>query len=87
MPIGWITMLGVYIICWWTVLFAVLPLGTSQERHEPPTDGAQWGAPDKPDLKRKFITTTWVSTLVWLLVMVLVYIGWMPLPDLTPPTA
>ena len=27
MPIGWITMLGVYIICWWTVLFAVLQIG------------------------------------------------------------
>ncbi|MDP1911737.1 DUF1467 family protein [Brevundimonas sp.] len=87
MPIGIVTMLGVYIICWWTVLFAVLPLGASQERHEPPTDGAQWGAPDKPDLKRKFITTTWVSALLWLLVMGLVYVGWMPLPDLTPPTA
>jgi predicted secreted protein len=85
MPIGWVTMLGVYIICWWTVLFTVLPLGTSQERHEPPTDGAQWGAPDTPDLKRKFITTTWVSALLWLLAMVLVYIGWMPLPDLAPP--
>ena len=87
MPIGWVTMLGVYIICWWTVLFAVLPLGSSQERHEPPTDGSQWGAPDQPDLKRKFITTTWVSALVWLLAMVLVYVGWMPLPDLTPPAA
>ena len=87
MPIGWVTMLGVYIICWWTVLFAVLPLGSSQERHEPPTDGSQWGAPEKPDLKRKFITTTWVSALVWLLAMVLVYVGWMPLPDLTPPAA
>jgi predicted secreted protein len=85
MPIGFVTMLGVYIICWWTVLFAVLPLGTSQERHEAPTDGAQWGAPEKPDLKRKFITTTWVSALLWLFVMVLVYIGWMPLPDLAPP--
>lgn len=85
MPIGWVTMLGVYIICWWTVLFAVLPLGSSQERHEPPTDGSQWGAPDKPDLKRKFITTTWVSALVWLVAMVLVFIGWMPLPELTPP--
>jgi len=53
--------------------------------HEPPTDGSQWGAPEKPDLKRKFITTTWVSALLWLLVMVLVYIGWMPLPDLAPP--
>ena len=68
-----------------TVLFAVLPLGTSQERHEPPTDAAQWGAPEKPDLKRKFITTTWVSALLWLFVMVLVFIGWMPLPDLAPP--
>ena len=85
MPIGWVTMLGVYIICWWTVLFAVLPLGTSQERHEVPTDGGQWGAPEKPDLKRKFITTTWVSALLWFLVMVLVYIGWMLLPDLAPP--
>ena len=85
MPIGLVTMLGVYIVCWWTVLFAVLPLGTSQERHERPSDGAQWGAPANPDLKRKFITTTWVSALVWLLVMGLVYIGWMPLPDLAPP--
>jgi predicted secreted protein len=85
MPIGIVTMLGVYIICWWTVLFAVLPLGTSQERHEPPTDGAQWGAPEKPNLKRKFITTTWVSAVLWFFVMVLVYIGWMPLPDLAPP--
>jgi predicted secreted protein len=50
-----------------------------------PTDGAQWGAPEKPNLKRKFITTTWVAALVWALVMFLVFIGWMPLPDLAPP--
>lgn len=85
MPIGLFTMAAIYIVCWWVVLFTILPLGTSRERHEPPTDGAQWGAPEKPDLKRKFITTTWVAGLVWLLVMVLVYIGWMPLPDLAPP--
>ena len=27
MPIGPLTMIGIYIIVWWTVLFAVLPLG------------------------------------------------------------
>ena len=85
MPIGPITMFAIYLVCWWTVLFAVLPLGTSKERHDPPTDGAQWGAPEKPDLKRKFITTTWVAAIVWALVMFLVFIGWMPLPDLAPP--
>ena len=85
MPIGIFTMVAVYIVCWWMVLFAVLPLGMSEQAQEKPTDGGQWGAPANPNLKRKFITTTWVSALVWVFVMVLVYIGWMPLPPLAPP--
>ena len=85
MPIGPITMFAIYIVVWWVVLFTVLPLGTSSETHEPPTDGSQWGAPKTPNLKRKFITTTWVAFLRWLFVMWLVFIGWMPLPDLAPP--
>ena len=85
MPIGPITMFAIYIVVWWVVLFTVLPLGTSSETHEPPTDGSQWGAPRTPNLKRKFITTTWLSFLLWLFVMWLVFIGWMPLPDLAPP--
>jgi predicted secreted protein len=82
MPIGPVTMIGIYLICWWVVLFAVLPLGMSQEGMERPTDGAQWGAPANPNLKKKFITTTWVSALVWLLIMGLILVGWMPLPPL-----
>ena len=85
MPIGPITMFAIYIVVWWVVRFTVLPLGTSSETHEPPTDGSQWGAPKTPNLKRKFITTTWVSFLLWLFVMWLVFIGWMPLPDMAPP--
>ena len=85
MPIGPITMFAIYIVVWWVVLFAVLPLGTSSETHEPPTDGSQWGAPKTPNLKRKFLTTTWVAFLLWLFVMWLVFIGWMPLPNLAPP--
>ena len=85
MPIGPLTMFAIYIVVWWVVLFVVLPLGTSSETHEPPTDGSQWGAPKTPNLKRKFITTTWLAFLLWAFVMWLVYIGWMPLPDLAPP--
>lgn len=85
MPIGPITMFAIYVVVWWVVLFTVLPIGTSSETHEPPTDGSQWGAPKTPDLKRKFLTTTWVAFLLWLFVMWLVFIGWMPLPDLAPP--
>ncbi len=82
MPIGPITMLAIYITVWWTVLFAVLPLGMAQEDQAPPTDGAQWGAPKTPKLKKKFITTTWVSAIVWGLAMVLIFTGWLPLPKL-----
>ena len=38
MPLGPVTMIGVYLVVWWTVLFAVLPLGSSREVPEPPTD-------------------------------------------------
>lgn len=83
MPIGPLTMAAIYLTVWWTVLFAILPLGTSQEDHsKPPTDGAQWGAPEKPDLKRKFITTTWVSAIVWVVIMVVIWTGILPLPSL-----
>jgi len=85
MPIGLFTMVAIYIVCWWVVLFAVLPLGMSQQAQERPTDGGQWGAPVNPQLKKKFITTSWVAALLWLLIMVLVYFGWMPLPPLAPP--
>lgn len=85
MPIGPVTMIGIYLICWWTVLFAVLPIGMSQGGQEKPTDGAQWGAPANPNLKKKFVTTTWVSAIVWALIMVLIAIGWMPLPPMTTP--
>ena len=85
MPVGLFTMVAIYIVCWWVALFAVLPLGMNQRDQEQPTDGAQWGAPVQPNLKKKFLTTTWVAALAWVLIMVLVWIGWMPLPDLAPP--
>lgn len=80
MPIGPATMIAIYIVCWWVVLFAVLPLGMSQTGQAPPTGGADWGAPANPNIKRKFITTTWVSAIVWAIVMIVIYADLMPLP-------
>ncbi len=82
MVIGPITMFAIYLVCWWTVLFAVLPIGMSQQDQTPPADGAQWGAPTEPRLKRKFITTTWVAAILWALIMALIFTGWLPLPRL-----
>ena len=58
----------VYMVVWWTVLFAVLPFGskTYAEAGIEVTDGGDPGAPVDPKLKRKCITTTWISALIHL---------------------
>ena len=86
MPVSPFTIVAIFITVWWTVLFTILPIGMSQQDQERPTDGAQWGAPVNPNLKKKFITTTWVSVLVWAFIMLTIFTGWLPLPNLaTPP--
>lgn len=58
--------IAVYLTLWWVVLFAILPLGV-QSRAEAglPNDGSDPGAPVDPKLRRKFITTTWVSAVIF----------------------
>jgi predicted secreted protein len=67
------TGIAIYLTLWWTTLFAVLPLGnrTYAEEGIEVKDGGDPGAPVNPNLKRKFITTTWVSALSgrWWLVL------------------
>ena len=71
---GVATNIALYLTIWWTVLFAILPIGvtTYAEAGIKVTDGGDPGAPVNPNLKRKFITTTWVSAVllgvVWALI-------------------
>ncbi|MBM3644688.1 MAG: DUF1467 family protein [Alphaproteobacteria bacterium] len=62
---SWATGVMVYLVIWWTVLFAVLPLGV--RRVAEPGRGQDRGAPEKPDLKRKALITTAVAAVIWLL--------------------
>jgi predicted secreted protein len=65
--LDWFTSVAVYLTVWWVVLFAILPLGvvSHAEAGLDKGDGGDPGAPVDPKLKRKFITTTWVSALVY----------------------
>lgn len=54
----------IYLLIWWTMLFAVLPLGV--RRQENPEQGHDPGAPQKPMLVKKAIITSLVSAIVWL---------------------
>lgn len=75
MPVDPLLGLGIYIICWWLTLFAILPFGVRgvHEAGAAPA-GHDPGAPQTPDLKRKLLWTTAVAFGVWLLVLLLIHL-------------
>lgn len=61
---------SVFLVIWWTVLFTILPLGV-KSHHEAGVEvpgGGDPGSPVNPNLKKKFITTTWISAIVFAVV-------------------
>jgi predicted secreted protein len=57
---------AIFLTIWWTILFAVLPIGVvSRAEAGLPNDGTDPGAPVDPKLGRKFFTTTWVSAIIF----------------------
>jgi len=82
MPLGPFTLVAIYLTTWWIVLFMILPIGMRDQVDKPPTDGSQWGAPANPNLKKKFITTTWVSAIIWAIIVGVVWTGIMPIPEI-----
>ena len=72
---GPFTMVAIYLTIWWTVLFAVLPIGvvSHHEAGIDPSDGVDPGSPVDPKLKKKFITTTWISAVVFALLWLVIH--------------
>ena len=58
--------LSIYFVSWWLVLFMILPFGirNHDEAGVDHVPGSERGAPYRPRLIRKFITTTWVTAIV-----------------------
>jgi predicted secreted protein len=72
---SWFTAIVLYVIVWWTLLFAVLPFGTRPVAEADEVTGWR-GAPARPMIGRKVIATTIVATLVWGGIMLLIDSGW-----------
>jgi predicted secreted protein len=86
--VTWFTGTVVYLLIWWTALFAVLPFGTRPEPDGDPGAGGWRGTPRQPHLGRKLLATTVVSAAIWLAVYGLVESdwisfrsGWLALPE------
>jgi predicted secreted protein len=73
---GWFTGSVLYVLIWWTVLFAVLPFGTHPVSEADPETGWR-GVPQRPHLLRKVIATTLVAGVVWAGAYVLISSDWL----------
>jgi predicted secreted protein len=61
---NWFTGIVLFVMIWWTALFAVLPIGTKPMAQ--PDDKSGWrGAPERPHILRKVIVTTIVASVLW----------------------
>ena len=78
------TSVAVFLTIWWTVLFAVLPLGnrTYAEMGIDVPGGGDPAAPVNPNLKPKFFTTTWVAGVAFAIVWSVIHFGLIDLPPL-----
>jgi predicted secreted protein len=84
---NWFTGAVLYVLIWWTVLFAVLPIGTRAVEQADPQSGWR-GAPERPRLFLKVIVTTVVTGVIWLAAWLLIssdYVsfrhGWFAAPQ------
>lgn len=81
---GIATGIAVYLTIWWTVLFAILPLGGKthwSEGIEPPVKGMDSGSPINPRLKEKFLLTTVVAAVCFGLLLATIHFHWIRLPE------
>jgi predicted secreted protein len=64
--VAWTTIIAIYFIVWWTVLFAVLPFGiTSQHEAGSIAPGTDPGAPVMTGFRSKLIWTTLIATVIF----------------------
>ena len=73
-----LTAVAIYLTIWWTVLFIVLPLGARSHAEDGRAvpGGGDPGSPVIHGMKRKILTTTWVSALIFAVLLVLLKLFW-----------
>jgi predicted secreted protein len=76
--------IAIYLTIWWTTLFAILPLGAKShaEAGIPVPGGGDPSSPVNPNLKRKFITTTWVSGIAFGVLWAVLHFNLVTLPNI-----
>ena len=73
---NWFSAFVVWLIIWWLVLFIILPIGIRGQAEEGDiVKGSEPGAPHKLNMKRKFVQTTLIASVLWVLACALIMSG------------
>ncbi len=64
----------VYVLIWWIIFFSVLPIGiqSKKEKFIEKIDGVDPGAPNNPKIGKKFLITTIITSIIFIVIYYLV---------------
>ena len=64
----------VYVMIWWVVFFSVLPVGiqSKKEIFKDSIEGFDPGAPKNPKIAKKFLITTIITSIIFIVIYYLV---------------
>ena len=64
----------VYVLIWWMIFFSFLPVGirSKKEKFKERIDGMDPGAPDNPKIGKKFLITTIITSIIFIVIYYLV---------------
>ena len=60
-----------YIIIWWIVFFATLPIDVNREKTKK-IEGVDPGAPENPKILKKFIYCTGITSIIFIIIYLLI---------------
>ena len=64
----------VYVLIWWIIFFSVLPVGiqSNKEKFREKIEGIDLGAPKNPKIAKKFLITTIITSIIFIVIYYLV---------------
>ena len=73
----------VYVMIWWIIFFSVLPIGiqSNKEKFREKIEGVDPGAPNNPKIARKFLITTLITSIIFIVIYYLVRIDFLNLRE------
>ena len=67
----------VYVMIWWIIFFSILPVGikSNKEAFRDSIEGADPGAPKNPKIGKKFLITTIITSIFFIMIYYIVELG------------